>query len=465
MPRTDFDDIMDFVAKTRPPALTLGERLDILRLQAYFRREKLPNPSAHIATILGRGIKTVQSVWSDYCNQNDVVVALPPANRNTHATRIPHTKQVMEDVLEFVRMRRLNQERVVAKDVLSMLVAKKHIRYDNENEKQSAAALRATQAYLSKHGFKRGSQRGGYGLSHDVIVKRDMYVSFIARSIFKLPKSTIVYIDESYIHHHYTRANDSVYHPHDVGPFPRKPRHKGRRLCFIAGIVEDGPDHSCLVGLEIFEGGRNQPKDYHAMFTHDYFVAWFESVLDELDALNKANVVFALDNAKYHRGKPAGTPTGAMKKSSMLEACEAYGLPVDPTSSKVVIWEKLKNYLDLNVKPQIETMAAERGHLVAWTPPYHSDLQPIELVWSYIKGKVGRQYTADTKFEDVRRRLDEAFENLSSSTIFNCITHTEKKIADISKHINDLDLADHSVSDGDEAYQSDMSSDNDFDIS
>ncbi|KAH9136501.1 hypothetical protein AeRB84_018390 [Aphanomyces euteiches] len=191
----------------------------------------------------------------------------------------------------------------------------------------------------------------------------------------------------------------------------------------------------------------------------------FESVLDELDALNKANVVFALDNAKYHRGKPAGTPTSAMKKSSMLEACEAYGLPVDPTSSNVVIWEKLKNYLDLNVKPQIETMAAERGHSVAWTPPYHSDLQPIELVWSYIKGKVGRQYTADTKFVDVRRRLDEAFENLSSSTIFNCITHTEKKIADISKHINDLDLADHSVSDGDEAYQSDMSSDNDFDIS
>ncbi|KAG9399263.1 CAP-Gly domain-containing linker protein 4 [Aphanomyces cochlioides] len=274
MTPTDYDAILDFVAKSRPSALTLGERLDILRLQALFRREKLPNPSGHIAKILGRGIKTVQSVWSDYLAQQDMLVALPPANRKNHSSHIPNTKQVMQQVLEFVRIRRLNQERVVAKDVLSMLADRGHVSFNPHNEKDASADLRATQAYLLKHGFKRGAQSGSYGLSKDIIVKRDRYVHFIAKSIIDVPKRTIVYLDESFIHHHYSRHNDSIYHPNDDKSLARKPKHKGRRLCFIAGIVEDGPENSCLVGLEMFEGGRKQPKDYHGMFTHDFFVAW-----------------------------------------------------------------------------------------------------------------------------------------------------------------------------------------------
>ncbi|KAG9399761.1 hypothetical protein AC1031_011639 [Aphanomyces cochlioides] len=30
----------------------------------------------------------------------------------------------------------------------------------------------------------------------------------------------------------------------------------------------------------------------------------------------------------------------------------------------------------------------EFGHIVRWTPPYHPELNPIELVWANIKGRV-----------------------------------------------------------------------------
>jgi transposase len=43
------------------------------------------------------------------------------------------------------------------------------------------------------------------------------------------------------------------------------------------------------------------------------------------------------------------------------------------------------------------------GHDIVFTPPYHSNLQPIELVWANTKGEVGRQYDTQTTFKDVRQ--------------------------------------------------------------
>ncbi len=50
-------------------------------------------------------------------------------------------------------------------------------------------------------------------------------------------------------------------------------------------------------------------------------------------------------------------------------------------------------------------MAKDRGHGVLFTPPYHSNLQPIELVWANSKGEVGRQYDTNTTIQDVEQRL------------------------------------------------------------
>jgi hypothetical protein len=63
------------------------------------------------------------------------------------------------------------------------------------------------------------------------------------------------------------------------------------------------------------------------------------------------------------------------------------------------------------------------------------------MIWSDVKGKVGRQYTVSTSFEDVRGRLGEAFAALRSRTIHNCIRHTEKKVLAMSHYLQALDEA------------------------
>ncbi|CAK4100585.1 unnamed protein product [Aphanomyces euteiches] len=149
-----------------------------------------------------------------------------------------------------------------------------------------------------------------------------------------------------------------------------------------------------------------------------------------------------------------------MKKSELMAACKDYGLDFDGVPTKPVVWASLKDFISRNIPAEVEKMDTERGHVVAWTPPYHPDLQPIELVWSDVKGKVGRQYTATTSFEDVRRRLDSAFDELPSRTIYNCITHTENMVKEMNKYLEQLDEADDDAEESGDALSSDEVSDN-----
>lgn len=81
-------------------------------------------------------------------------------------------------------------------------------------------------------------------------------------------------------------------------------------------------------------------------------------------------------------------------------------------------------YVRDHVDPVIVTMARARGHMVRFTPPHHSDLQPIETVWAIVKGEVGHHYTSATTFKEIRDRLEMAFARLQVSWFPSVLTLT-----------------------------------------
>ncbi|ETW05278.1 hypothetical protein H310_04236 [Aphanomyces invadans] len=174
---------------------------------------------------------------------------------------------------------------------------------------------------------------------------QDIYVQKEADARLEEPPRSLMYINEPYIHHHYARHGDSLYDPDDKLSQPPMAKHKGRRLCFVAGVKSSGPDNSHLVELEISQGDQRQPKSCQAMFTHDFFVDSFADVLDELERLEQYSVIIVMDNVKYHRGRANGTPNGSIKKTVMLNECRTLGLDV-PNASKPVIWNALMTYID-----------------------------------------------------------------------------------------------------------------------
>lgn len=78
----------------------------------------------------------------------------------------------------------------------------------------------------------------------------------------------MVYLDESYVHQNYARHDDSLFDPNNEQDLQVTVKHKGRRYCFIAAIIDDDPaieearrtdaDSAQLLmeTLDIFEGGK-----------------------------------------------------------------------------------------------------------------------------------------------------------------------------------------------------------------
>jgi hypothetical protein len=95
-----------------------------------------------------------------------------------------------------------------------------------------------------------------------------------------------------------------------------KENHKGRRYCFIAGILDGGEKGKA----------KKETKDYHAMFDNAFFVAWMIRLLNVLDALGIRNSIITMDNAAYHKCLPDDTPRQGWKKARLQEAYWSYGI-------------------------------------------------------------------------------------------------------------------------------------------
>jgi transposase len=94
-------------------------------------------------------------------------------------------------------------------------------------------------------------------------------------------------------------------------------------------------------------------------------------------------------------------------------------------------------------------MAEDEGHSIVFTPPYHSDLQPIELVWAITKGDVGRQYDINTTFSDVLVRLKKAFKDLSSDSINGCVRKTDSILNTLYDEIIEAEMLEESSEESD----------------
>ncbi|EGD82669.1 hypothetical protein PTSG_03330 [Salpingoeca rosetta] len=472
----EYDAFKKWLKKQRKEnsrTLTVDAKLDIVAVQAYFRHEKFVNANksgrpkqyrftALAKNVLQRSTDVCQQAWKDYERAQAVSVADNDGPRGTKTTKFKRTEALRVKLQNWLYERTVKGNRTVAKDVLGFFCSSGVLpMYSDPTSK--ANALRAVQRYLESLGYERG-QRGGcttYMEKEEVLIKRDAYITQMIKA--RQQRRRIVYLDESYIHHHYRRHDESLYDPGDNRLLPKQ-KHKGRRFCFIAAIISSDPavpeaerseEHRAQLlpeTLDIFEGGKKQSgkaqtKDYHGMFDSAYFERWMQTLLATLDARGIKNTIIVMDNAKYHKSLPADTPKQSWKKAAMVEACTARGLPVSDTDTRALLWARLRDHIAQTVKPVVVQMAEDAGHEVLWTPPHYSDLQPIEIVWANVKGDVGRQYNYDTTFKDVRQRLDEAFATLTPKTVEGCIAKANARLDELYRQITSLDEVDEEAID------------------
>lgn len=449
--------------RRRPRALTEEQKGDILMLYHQLQIEDLEHQQKHperkkrkgnyqprVAQLLRYSKHSVSSAYAEWRQSQNIVVAVPAANRSRKKERIPRSKRVLQAVRELVREKRARKERVVARHVWDLMRQRGWLLVNEKDPKACASSLRAVQRYLQRRGFRRGAtSTAPVKEKESLVLARARYLQRLADNEALPPdqRLRIVDLDESYIHHHYKRHGDSLFDPTDSTPQPRA-QHKGQRYCFVAAIqsanpclriITDAKDKAGLVpkSVWIFKS-QTASGDYHKNFNGANFAHWFKTQL--IPNLHQPSLI-RLDNAAYHSTRPSSAPKASrMKKADFLRVLAENNIPCTAKETLPILREKLRQYLS-TVDAEIVAAARSAGHEVLFTPQYHCDLQPIELVWSQVKGEVGRQYDEDTTLEVVLRRLQQAFNKLEKEP------HRVQRLYD---HVRKIEASYRRVDDSDD---------------
>jgi hypothetical protein len=306
-------------------ALSIDEKLTIVHLYLFLKKKKADNqplvfsgqPQStiphQVGEMLGYGHNTVDNIFNEYMKHGRIDEAKPPGNRAPKRTRVPDDPAVLAEVHQFVRTGRGDKRLVTARDLLDHLLQQKLMHLPNTSKKAYRSAHRAVQRYVRRKGMQRGVKKGKLSFQESEKLRqlREQYLHAMAANRAKDTTQQLreLYMDESYVHHHYHSTRHSLYAPDD--PQYSEPRHqwKGRRYCFIGAIIGADPNvrssargmknpskqaHFITEVYDQFVGGKQ--KDYHGVFNSIYFVGWFQKLLDHLDKIG-AKCIISMDNA------------------------------------------------------------------------------------------------------------------------------------------------------------------------
>ncbi|XP_072392426.1 uncharacterized protein [Diabrotica undecimpunctata] len=166
--------------------------------------------------------------------------------------------------------------------------------------------------------------------------------------------------------------------------------------------------------------------DYHEDMDAACFEKWFENVLQHIEP----NSVVVLDNASYHSRLVERIPTMSDRKAVLQNWLREKSIQYGEDMVRMELMTIIRQYRGTYRQHVIDTMARLHGITVLRLPPYHSELNPIELISAQMKGYVARE-NVTFKISHVQRLLQASLDNIHSTDWTNAISHVIKVEADM----------------------------------
>ena len=77
-----------------------------------------------------------------------------------------------------------------------------------------------------------------------------------------------------------------------------------------------------------------------------------------------------------------------------------------------------------------DEMAKAAGHQVVRLPPYHCELNPIEMAWSQVK-HYGKTHNREFTLDALEHLVNEGFAQVTPERWTSLIKHTQEKVEDV----------------------------------
>lgn len=212
----------------------------------------------------------------------------------------------------------------------------------------------------------------------------------------------------------------------------KPPSGKGKRLIVTHIGSEDGFVEGGLLTFQSRHTG-----DYHEDMNADVFEEYFEQMLD----LIPPGSVIVLDNASYHSRKIEKIPTTAWRKGDIKQWLSEKEILFEEDMVKKELLTIVSTIKHEYSKCVVDEMAEKRQIIVLRLPPYHCELNPIELVWAEIKNFVSTRNTT-YKMKDVELLFHNAIDTVTPEKWRRCVEHVikeEKKMWQLDNMLDDIE--------------------------
>lgn len=401
--------------RVRGKPLLPEEKHFILSLKGYFDRNKasfgLKESSAQLVSeALSVGVATVSRILAAYNKDPSSIDKIPaPKGRPEYALQGSYQEQIRH----YIRSANLEGRHITLETIRNFITENL-----SSSEEFHVATLGRT---LERWGFEfgRGTRTQHFKEKPHIISARRRYLRKMRsnrkdNSLDKI-KRPEVYLDESYVNKNH--SNDFVWYSSEDGPWVQKPTGKGERLIIINAITKDGWVENAKV---IFKSTR-KTGDYHGQMNFYLFKKWF---VDQLLPNIPAQSIIIMDNAPYHNVlSESSAPIATSSKKNI----QSWFLKNDISFHDDALKSELVEILEkLSPDPTyaIDEIAQRHGHDVWRTPPYHPELQPIEICWGVVKNEVARN--CDFTMKNLQAQLDKAFQKVTSDTCKKIIKKIKK---------------------------------------
>lgn len=234
----------------------------------------------------------------------------------------------------------------------------------------------------------------------DIRAKRIDFLKQIRKC--RQEKRPIVYMDESYVLS--SHVSQRGWCDGSLEGY-KSSLNKGQR----AIIVHAGGDMGFIPNACLVWKAGTTDGDYHDQMNHDNFMMWTKNQL--LPNL-PPNSTIVIDNASYHNVEVNKAPNSNSKKVDMINWLCERGIEHDSKAFKPELYSLIKLHKDHNKVFVFDNLLKQSGHFVLRLPPYHPDLNPIEMIWGIIKNHVA-QKNVTNKMDDTIALCKNKIEEIS----------------------------------------------------
>ena len=377
----------------------------VVSVKLYFDSKKIKPKELSVkrtADAVGIGIASVKRIMASY-NKDPKSLETPSKMRGRPAHLVGETNQ--EIVRNYVRTANQNGEYITLSGIKKFLIK------NSLDESFHIATLART---LNRWGYEFGKGTRSQHLKEKdyVIVARQRYLRKM-RANRNRDGSTIrdeVYLDESYVNKNH--SNDYIWYSGEDGPWVQKPTGKGDRLIIMNAMNNNG----WIPGAKLVFKSTRKTGDYHGQMNWELFNKWFvEMLLPNIPN----NSIIIMDNASYHtRLSEYSPPTSLSSKRKIIEWLEENEIKYEKDSLKAELIDILNKQAPQPIF-EIDEIAKEHGHSILRTPPYHPELQPIEICWGVVKNHIARN--CDFSMKNLIEQLDVGFGKVTKKTCIKII--------------------------------------------